>query len=167
MFAPSSLLEMDDPWVKKKELVLEGLNDGPSSSSTSNANGSDDESEKDPILDDFAALWTAKTQAKLAFACKRTFERWDMDRNGFLEPDEFMACMRELCTALGMAQPSAAECLAMFTMLDLDKSGTVSFEEFHQWWTNMYVANRWDDASVKDASGVKGKSGSEQLFDVY
>jgi hypothetical protein len=37
----------------------------------------------------------------------------------------------------------------MFELLDLDQSGSVSFEEFHHWWTNMFVVSRWDTVSNK------------------
>jgi hypothetical protein len=143
LFSEGSLLDMEDPWTKKKELKLEGL-------------------EKEVVVagsagvqdDGFDALWGAKTQAKLAFTCKHTFERWDFNKDGVLDVDEFNACMVELCLRLGMPKPSWGETQAMFEMLDLDHSGSVSYEEFHQWWTNMFVVDRWDSAKAKDVSGV-------------
>jgi hypothetical protein len=97
-----SLLDMDDPWAKKKEVKLEGL-DKPVE-----ATGAAQEE------DGFDAVWNAKTQSKLAFACKHVFDRWDLNRDGTLDMDEFNACMSELCMRLGMPKVSFCFCVFLF-----------------------------------------------------
>ena len=52
-------------------------------------------------------------------------------------------------------EASILETQAMFELLDIDRTGNVSFEEFHQWWTNMYIVDRWETATSKDVSGVR------------
>ena len=92
---------MEDPWAKKKQLKLEGLESNTGSVDSPGAQSGDPPAGSQEN-DGFDAVWSAKTQSKLAFACKHVFERWDMNRDGTLDVDEFNACMSELCLRLGM-----------------------------------------------------------------
>lgn len=107
LFSEGSLFDMQDPWAEKKELKLEGLSPASPGKNGETASGAagDVDSVRVKTMEDesgFEAVWSAKTQAKLAVACKHTFERWDLNKDGTLDMDEFNLCMTELCLRLTM-----------------------------------------------------------------
>lgn len=57
---------------------------------------------------------------------RTVFDTFDVDKDGFLTPDEFRQVMAEL----GVADLSAAQARALLGRQDADGDGTVSFEEF-------------------------------------
>jgi Ca2+-binding EF-hand superfamily protein len=60
---------------------------------------------------------------------RQTFDGSDIDGDGWIVPDEFAVLLRTLDHDL-----SNAECLLAFEAADEDGDGSISFEEFIQWW---------------------------------
>ena len=64
---------------------------------------------------------------------KRLFEKYDFNKNGVIDPDEFMSVMVDILTQLGEDLPQkkhrevAEEGLQRF---DLDNNGTIDYNEF-------------------------------------
>jgi Ca2+-binding EF-hand superfamily protein len=58
------------------------------------------------------------------------FQRYDRDRTGFIERNEFA----RLLEALGQ-MPEEDELAVALDVVDSDRTGKVSFQEFKRWWT--------------------------------
>ena len=64
---------------------------------------------------------------------KKLFEKYDLNKNGVIDPDEFMAIMMDILKQLGEELPEkkhrevAEEGLARF---DLDNNGKIDYNEF-------------------------------------
>ncbi len=75
---------------------------------------------------------------------KQLFEKYDFNKNGILEPDEFMQIMIDILRELGEELPEkkhqevAEEGLARF---DLNGNGTIEFNEFYEF-INFLVAEK-------------------------
>ena len=59
------------------------------------------------------------------------FEAWDLNGDGFIDPDEFHALLQELD-----GDVSRAESLLDFEAANTEGSGYIGFKEFVAWWTN-------------------------------
>ena len=66
---------------------------------------------------------------------KQLFEKYDLDKNGVLDPDEFLRIMVDILKQLGEDLPEkkhrevAEEGLSRF---DLNSNGTIEFDEFYE-----------------------------------
>ena len=75
---------------------------------------------------------------------KELFEKYDFNKNGVLEPDEFLQIMVDILRQLGEELPEkkhqevAEEGLARF---DLNGNGTIEFNEFYEF-INFLVAEK-------------------------
>ena len=75
---------------------------------------------------------------------KQLFEKYDFNKNGVLEPDEFLKIMVDIMRTLGEDIPEkkhqevAEEGLARF---DLNGNGTIEFNEFYEF-INFLVAEK-------------------------
>ena len=75
---------------------------------------------------------------------KQLFEKYDFNKNGILEPDEFLTIMVDIMRTLGEDIPEkkhqevAEEGLARF---DLNGNGTIEFNEFYEF-INFLVAEK-------------------------
>ena len=75
---------------------------------------------------------------------KQLFEKYDFNKNGVLEPDEFLTIMVDIMRTLGEDIPEkkhqevAEEGLARF---DLNGNGTIEFNEFYEF-INFLVAEK-------------------------
>ena len=75
---------------------------------------------------------------------KALFEKYDFNKNGVLEPDEFLTIMVDIMRTLGEDIPEkkhqevAEEGLARF---DLNGNGTIEFNEFYEF-INFLVAEK-------------------------
>lgn len=70
---------------------------------------------------------------------KRTFVIYDDDKSGFLDREEFIHAVQQG----GFTEEEAAEC---FDEIDTDQSGSVSYEEFEEW----YIATLIAEAKLKE-----------------
>jgi Ca2+-binding protein (EF-Hand superfamily) len=61
---------------------------------------------------------------------RQSFDSVDVDKDGSIGGPEFRRLLQELDPDL-----SDDECLLAFEMTDEDGNGTISFEEFMEWWT--------------------------------
>jgi len=68
---------------------------------------------------------TAEMEAELV----RLFERFDTDRNGYIEETEFGLIL----DSLGDTEPKEVRSLE-FAVVDSDADGKVRFQEFANWW---------------------------------
>ena len=62
---------------------------------------------------------------------RRAFESFDLNGDGFIDPDEFYALLEKLD-----GDVSRAECLLDFEVADTEGDGYIGFKEFVVWWTN-------------------------------
>jgi Ca2+-binding EF-hand superfamily protein len=62
---------------------------------------------------------------------RRAFEFWDLNGDGFIDPNEFRALLENLD-----GDVSRAECLLDFEAADTQGNGYIGFKEFVVWWTN-------------------------------
>jgi calcium-binding protein CML len=62
---------------------------------------------------------------------RRAFEAWDLNGDGFIDPDEFHELLKTLD-----GDVSHAECLLDFEVADTEGDGYIGFKEFVVWWTN-------------------------------
>ena len=75
---------------------------------------------------------------------KELFDKYDFNKNGILEPDEFLQIMVDIMRSLGEDLPEkkhqevAEEGLARF---DLNGNGTIEFNEFYEF-INFLVAEK-------------------------
>lgn len=60
---------------------------------------------------------------------RQAFNACDSDSDGWIVNEEFSALLRSLDHEL-----SADECLLAFELTDGDGDGSISFEEFMNWW---------------------------------
>lgn len=61
--------------------------------------------------------------------CKQMFNKYDLDTSGALDRPELVACAKELGSEF-----TSNELVAVFTLLDVDHNGKISFSEFENWW---------------------------------
>lgn len=61
---------------------------------------------------------------------RQNFDRIDRDGDGWIVASEFIALLQSLDAEL-----SRDECLLAFEATDGDGDGSISFEEFMEWWT--------------------------------
>lgn len=62
---------------------------------------------------------------------RKVFDRYDRNRNGFIDSAEFRALLQQLDSDL-----SPAECELDFEAADADGDGYIGFKDFVAWWTN-------------------------------
>jgi calcium-binding protein CML len=62
---------------------------------------------------------------------RRVFESFDLNGDGFIDPDEFHLLLEKLD-----GDVSRAECLLDFEVADTEGDGYIGFKEFVVWWTN-------------------------------
>ena len=62
---------------------------------------------------------------------RRVFESFDLNGDGFIDPDEFHVLLEKLD-----GDVSRAECLLDFEVADTEGDGYIGFKEFVAWWTN-------------------------------
>jgi Ca2+-binding EF-hand superfamily protein len=70
------------------------------------------------------------TESDLAES-RRVFESFDLNGDGFIDPDEFHLLLEKLD-----GDVSRAECLLDFEVADTEGDGYIGFKEFVVWWTN-------------------------------
>jgi calcium-binding protein CML len=64
-------------------------------------------------------------------ATRRAFESFDLNGDGFIDTDEFLALLEQLD-----GDVSRAECQLNFEIADTEGDGYIGFKEFVVWWTN-------------------------------
>jgi calcium-binding protein CML len=62
---------------------------------------------------------------------RKAFESWDLNGDGFIDPEEFHALLEDLD-----GDVSRAECQLNFEVVDTEGDGYIGFKEFVAWWTN-------------------------------
>ena len=62
---------------------------------------------------------------------RRTFDSYDRNGDGFINPEEFHALLIELD-----GEVSREECLLDFEVADTEGDGYIGFKEFVAWWTS-------------------------------
>jgi calcium-binding protein CML len=62
---------------------------------------------------------------------RRTFDSYDVNHDGFINPEEFHALLIELD-----GDVSREECLLDFEVADTEGDGYIGFKEFVAWWTS-------------------------------
>ena len=62
---------------------------------------------------------------------RRVFDSFDLNGDGFIDPDEFHVLLEKLDGDI-----SQAECLLDFEVADTEGDGYIGFKEFVAWWTN-------------------------------
>lgn len=67
------------------------------------------------------------------------FDSFDKDKNGYLEKDEIKKVSEELGKPL-----TPEELDKVMKMMDLNKDGKISFDEFYVWWHHG-VSNKLED----------------------
>ncbi|PRW44570.1 calmodulin 1 [Chlorella sorokiniana] len=75
------------------------------------------------------------------------FARYDTNDDGFISPEEF----RRLC-AENQVDLSGEEVQAAFDLLDTDKSGTLDFGEWVEWWLQKQRGYAWQDGGKPPSS---------------
>lgn len=68
-------------------------------------------------------------QAQRLALLTREFDKFDRDRNGRIDYEEF----RALLESIG-PQPTEEEAQLAFSIIDTEENGDVSFDEFAHWW---------------------------------
>ena len=61
---------------------------------------------------------------------KDAFDAADKNKNGKIEKKELYQCMKDVADGLGAPLPKREEVENMFKTLDIDRSGTLDFNEF-------------------------------------
>ena len=74
-----------------------------------------------------ASLNNPKTFDPIA---KQSFDAADKNKNGSVDKTELYQCMMEVAEGLGTPKPNKNEMETMFKKLDIDKNGTIDFNEF-------------------------------------
>lgn len=72
-----------------------------------------------------------RTQTEMVEDTRRAFEAFDLNGDGYIDPDEFHALLVKLD-----GDVSHAECLLDFEVADTTGDGYIEFREFAAWWTN-------------------------------
>jgi Ca2+-binding EF-hand superfamily protein len=62
--------------------------------------------------------------------CKNTFEKFDKDKSGFIEANEFVQVMKYFCKENNLNIPTQCDTYDKFKSLDKNKDGKLSLEEF-------------------------------------
>ncbi|KAL6056185.1 Calcium-binding allergen Ole e 8 [Balamuthia mandrillaris] len=75
-------------------------------------------------------------QQPVPVAVRRTFEKYDTDKNGKLDFGEFVQVVRDLHLALEREAPSEQAVEGMFQQLGKSKQDSLSVNEFHGWWNS-------------------------------
>lgn len=78
---------------------------------------------------------------------KHLFEKFDVDNNGWINPDEF----QQMSTSLGVAL-SEEDLKTALQFLDADGNGKISLSEYLKWWQRFEVQQAFDKLDV-DKSG--------------
>jgi len=102
-------------------------------------------------------------QTKLIFTAKEAFHKYDHDGNGSLDSQEFAVLMNELCKTLQLPHPTDEELRLAMKQLDVDGNESISFEEFSQWWTDMYATIKEQWSPMTEAISEEAK----QMFKHY
>lgn len=63
---------------------------------------------------------------------KREFDRFDADKNGFIDRDEFAALVKSLGVELSEDKVGVA-----FRALDVNGNDRIEFNEFRVWWASL------------------------------
>jgi Ca2+-binding EF-hand superfamily protein len=87
-------------------------------------------------------------------ACQKVFDRYDVNKSGEIDLRE----LQQLVRSLGLSMDRESINNAMFT-LDLNRNGTISFEEFWNWWQR--ASNRSAGGSPT-ASRAPSRAGSKR-----
>ena len=61
---------------------------------------------------------------------KQSFDAADKNKNGTIDKQELYQCMKDVADGLGAPLPKREEVENMFKTLDIDRSGTLDFNEF-------------------------------------
>ena len=69
---------------------------------------------------------SSKDEASL----RKAFKRMDTDNSGYLEKEELAVVAKDLGLDI-----RPGEMVAIFDLLDADKNGKISFDEFKAWWS--------------------------------
>lgn len=94
-------------------------------------------------------------------ACKKVFDRYDINKSGEIDLRE----LAQLVRSLGLSMDRESINNAMFD-LDLNQNGTISWSEFWAWWQRTArragqsaavppLASAYSDAKTKGASGLR------------
>eukprot|EP00808_Paulinella_micropora_P026181 g2859.t1 len=82
------------------------------------------------------SIYTQLHKKKSEEELQQTFNKYDTDKSGALDPFELANVAAELGTPL-----DRNELGAVFALLDSDENGAISFHEFRQWWTGANAIN--------------------------
>jgi len=88
-------------------------------------------------------------------SCKSVFDRYDVNKSGEIDLRE----LQQLVRSLGLSMDREAINNAMFD-LDLNRNGTISFEEFWQWWK--HASDRTKNAQSGSPSRAPSRAGGSR-----
>ena len=90
------------------------------------------------------------------------FEEIDLDGNGFLELDEFVACVRDLLKLSEQQAPESA-LSAVFNYIDIDGSGSATMKEL----VDFLVVDRVLDLVVHKLEGASYRNGGKSMAKLF
>ena len=71
---------------------------------------------------------------------KKTFDEYDKNQDGKLSKDELIPLLEKVANALKLPKPSEKDIEAGMKKLDLNKNGVLEFNEFFQFFRQVYNA---------------------------
>ena len=114
----------------------------------------------EPMQEEAAVMRTTISKELLEeSACRKVFERYDINKSGEIDLRE----LAQLVRSLGLSMDREQINNAMFD-LDLNQNGTISFTEFWTWWQKKAPPAR-ESGPPMMKSGTKSSTGMVELHD--
>ncbi len=70
---------------------------------------------------------------------KQTFDAVDRDGSTFISKDELTIILTSICGDVGLDKPNEKEVSDILVMIDEDKSGLISFDEFRRLFKKLMI----------------------------
>merc|ERR1719183_1031821 len=83
------------------------------------------------------------------YVCQEHFEKFDQNENGLLEWEEIVALTGSLYDSFGLKQPSHEIIRAFFDSSDENKDGSLSEEEFRQFFESFLRHSFFDTEKLR------------------
>ena len=64
---------------------------------------------------------------------EEAFNAVDLDKNGFIDKDEFKICANQVAKGFGLEDPTELAIEDVYNKLDADKNGTIDIDEFKKY----------------------------------